>query len=391
MIRRMICTFAMLLLFLLLCGLLLSNCGGTPVDGLPSPQGIESLQVGKDTYCLSEYPGLESGVMLCRIPQGERMPIPVCGKSGCRHRDGSCDGVSLRYLPEECASLSSNVGLFRDRLYFLSLLPEQKLAVISMNPETAERRVELTLEPLSLYHADTPGFNVSGLFHENNLILLYSKDSGEFGEAIHRMVVVNLATGKQKELLRSHFEEQLAGQYMMVLGDPMALGNRLYLFEYGKGSLPDSNPYRPEHRFSQVDLKTGKITQLFRDNFIQTWRIEGEKVFFSDQTENRFKEFDLAAGQWTVMPMEEITGESFYLDDRIVRNSVEFDFDTQESTVSVDFYSRDYAHLDALEYTGELVFLRSTPEALYFRSDKTFLYLDRSEIGSGDLQLKPLG
>ena len=331
-------------------------------------------------------------MMLCRIPQGERRPIPVCGKSDCHHDDSSCDAFYQIFLSEEFSSIRSSVGFFQNRLYTLSLLPERKIAVYSVDPETAERRLELTLDPQEVYDTEIPGIYVSGAFHENSLILLYSK-SGMITSSgpLHRMIVVDLATRKQKELFRSHFDEYIGTQYMTVLSGPMAVGNTLYLLEEGPGSMPDSDEKRPERRFSQMNITTGEVTQLLRDNDLYTWRIEGNKVFFSDQHEKQFKEFDLTTGTLTIIPSdEEIAGESFYLDDLIISITIEYDFDTQTSNTCYDFYSRDYAHIDKLKYSDELVLFLSTDEALYFRNDEGLFYLDRSEIGSNNLKLQLL-
>ncbi len=122
---------------------------------------------------------------------------------------------------------------------------------------------------------------------------------------------------------------------MTVLGDPLVVGNTLYLFEDGKGDLPDSGKTRAEHRFSQLDLTKGAVTQLLRDNELYTWRIEGETVFFFDQNERQFKELDLTA--------------------------------------------------------GELVLFLATEEALYFRSGEEVYYLERSDVGSSHLKPQLLG
>lgn len=357
------------------------------------PQGVEGLMIGGDTYYIGPCPERTDDIMLlCRIPQGECRPIPVCGKSGCQHDDCSCDGFCRTFVSEEFSSLKPSVGFFQNRLYMLSLLPERKIAVYSVDPETAERRLELTLDPQEVYETEMSGIYVTGAFHENYLILLYYQDHGNIGNGpLHRMIVVDLATRKQNELFRSHFDEHIGTHYMTVLGGPIAVGNMLYLLEDGPGSMPDSDENIPERRFSQMNITNGEVTQLLRNNDLYTWKIEGDIVFFSDQHEKRFKEFNLTTRTLTVFPSdEEITGESFYLDDMIIRIAGEFDLNTQTSNTYFVFYSRDYAFIDELEYCGELVLFLSTDEALYFQNDVGIFYLDRSEIGSNNLKLQLL-
>ncbi len=159
--------FAAVLVF----GMLLSSCGKQTIEALPMPQSVEGLRVGDNTYYIGLYPGVQ-GVesMLCCIPKGERMPIPVCGKSGCRHNDADCCAYCLSYSPEESCALSPSVGYFRDRLYTVSLLPERKIGVYSTDLQAAERRLELTIDPQEPLSA----LNVNALFHENRLLLLYT-------------------------------------------------------------------------------------------------------------------------------------------------------------------------------------------------------------------------
>lgn len=352
------------------------------------PQSVEGLNVGNDTYYIGPYPGAQGGGQtLCCISKGERRPVPVCGKSGCRHNSSDCGAYYLNYSPDELCSLSSSVGYFQDRLYMVSLLPERKIAVYSVDSATAERRLELTIDPQEVYDTPLSALSVKCLFHENRLLLLYAQGGEQIQGAIHRMIAVDLTTMKQQELFRAHFDECIGTQYMMVLGDPLIVGNTIYLFEDGKGELPDSDKNRSEHRFSQLDLTTGEVRQLLRGNDLYTWRVEGETVFFSDQNEKQFKELDLTTGELRAIPSEgEIVGEAFILNGLIVCVSLDLNFETQETIACFDFYSRDYAHIDRLEYPGELVLFLATEEALYFRSGEDVYYLDRGDIGSNHLK-----
>lgn len=387
--------FQILSLFLavLVLSIFLSGCRKETIAGLPMPQSVEGLNVGDVTYYVGPYPGAQGGgQMLCCIPKAERMPVPVCSKSGCQHNGSDCGAYYLNYSPEELCSLSSSVGFFGDRLFTVSLLPERKIAVYSVDPATAERRLELTLNPQEVYDDPLSNLAVYSLFHENELILLYTRSSENTNGPIHRMVCVNLTTMREQELFRSHFDEAIGTQYMTVLGNPLIVGNMLYLFEDGPGSLPDSDNHRTEHRFSQLDLATGEVNQLLRDNDLYTWRIEGETVFFSDQHEKQFKELDLATSELRVIPSDgEIIGSAFILDDLIVCVSLDFNFETQETTACFDFYSRDYAHIDRLEYPDELVLFLATEEALYFRGGEEVYYLERNDVGSNHLKPQVLG
>lgn len=420
-----------LLLAVLVLGIGLSGCGRSkaPVEGLPMAQilcGIKAPQ-GYFFTCLGDS---IDDVFVCSIPLGQRTPVPVCKKAGCSHDSPDCDSYIVGKWGDSGSVGNSNLGYFRDRVYFCSAV-DSGFTLCSIDPTTWERRQELVL-PEGPMEAAPWGVRVRCLFHENYLVLLYSykAPSGEeLPTDINRqyIYIVDLPTLEARSSFKTFLDTHIpSGWKDNPDGEPDIYAS-VYSFRYAEGSKLYADGIYPyyEKQFGreqavfrncvfELDLDTGKVTEAtgypasyayvedgtlyyVEDKPDELKLIDGIEMYVpSSQEDGAFKERDIKTGKERTIPHKMIgTRIAVYLDDLIIVECVpayhaSWDVDVLAET-EYHFFTRDYQAIDVLK-TADLDLRLVTDDCLYFRNweRKTDYYLDLNRIGSGNLELTPV-
>ena len=310
-------------------------------------------------------------------PEGDTAFYPLCGKPNCAHTNADCNA----WLHG-----GSGLGYHKGRLYAVTAAEEGDCcgALVSLDPTGENRRDELAIP--SIHYSDgTSGCAAYFRFHEDKLICFLEASAEEpYEEQINKILIVDLDTMKTAEpftpLLSRHarvgFDAQIAGDHI-----------------YARTELPMQDG-STELWMMELDMDSGKTAQLERAEQTSTWYAENNRLY-AFKASDGFEEYDLQTGksQNCGLPVAELQA-AVWSGDLICGIGTRSE-DLQETTIY--FFNREYELLDQIHLTDgimpcyygkDLILLRSRNDPTIGRPTH---WLDRSAIGSGKLELRPIG
>lgn len=313
-------------------------------------------------------------------PSGENAFYPLCSKPDCKHNDQNCNAYIGRGIP--C------FGYFDHALYSVNL-PSNSNAIelMKLNLDGTDHQIVATVDLSSFKN---PGY--SFCFHHGKL-LIYLDANPELSveQQENHLIVLNLSDYSQTEPF---------AEYLQTAGLPVFY----WFFQdklYGYGSR-DKNPSAMEDQlFLEMDAVSGEVDNPlsgFVDGFYATdttwYYFEANPSDYGRAIEGvipGFREYDLESG--TIkdcgMPVEDIQYALYDEEFIYARSFAPSTFDKNET---VYFLSRDYKLLDQIELKDGLYFGAATSDRILIADHDIgpVYYLDKSDIGSHALELKPI-
>jgi len=320
------------------------------------------------------------GNVLFFCPSGENAFYPLCGKPDCKHIDQNCNACIGRSLP--C------LGYFDHALYSVDLSRMGgEIELIKMNMDGTEHQVVATVDLSSF---NNPGYMFR--FHHGKLLIYLSANPKlPEEEQKNHLIVLNLSDYSKTEPFAEYLQTAGFPYFEWFFRDKL----------YGFGSK-DKNPSAMEDQlFLEMDAVSGEVANPlsgFVNGFYATdttwYYFEANPSDFGRTLEGvipGFREYDLKSG--TIkdcgMPVEEIQHAMYDEEFIYARSFAPSTFDKDET---VYFLSRDYKLLDQIELKDGLYFGAATSDRILIaaRDMGPVYYLEKSDIGSHALELKPI-
>ena len=364
---------------------------------IPAKQSIISLNaaIAEDgtVYYMADS-------LICRFDREQNDFVPVCDRQGCAHDAADC--------PARLGKDAANgfLSLRERRLWFADREPSGVVALYSLDPESCERKQELELPKID---TDLPGTLDVGVVCNDlgDLFLIqvwpsYFPDVSlqELPESsrMQRVILFDPQTGETTEPLTELVGENYGGFYsefgpFAKFGDTLyAMQNRPYLNEEEK------NPHNDWERILiRVNCKTGELKRT---------RVEASSTAFSGlcitetallyvRYDGDFVELDPETGEKRVFASPAERAVIARYDDQYITLETHRQYDehgNESGTAPIVFLDREYRKLDEIVLPDRIYPMINTADRLYVGRGETIVgWLDKSQIGSGKLELIPLG
>lgn len=304
--------------------------------------------------------------------RGDSTFYPLCNKPNCKHSDSNCN-----------AFCGTELGYYNNALYTMDFSGFQGLQLIKMNLDGSDHQVVAELDPSE----GTGSMSFLCAFHHGKFFLLSEPtDDMPLDQQQYRLIVVNLADGSKSEPAAEYFNTE------------KDVPNRFWYYKdklYGIASGKDK-----ALSLIEIDTATGTTKAMDVERTSSFYATDSTLYYLvanagnANQTSERsdpgFREYDLESG--TVkdcgLPAEGIINADY--DEDYIYAGGNYSNDGQEFTLYL--LSRDYKLVDQIELTGGLGVAAVTSDRIYFSGMDHCItcYLDKSQIGSGNLQLIPI-
>ena len=373
--KRSICSLlAVLLLTLTACG------GGKPVPAntnadlhpeAASQGRADMLETADGVYSVwTNESGRRLIQMIYFCPAGESTFYPLCSKPDCRHDDENCNayaGIAFGYCSGYLYTAVKN-------------LPQQRYDVVRMNPDGTERTV-VTRVPCP---SDAGG--VTARFHGGKLYLAFLPNAARpLEEQIPRVVVVDLETLEQAEPFAELFTT--GGDYALFF--ECFNGDKAYISGAFRGEALDDGA--ESYPFIELDAAAGTYRRLFDLPNCVPW-VEGDTCYYVEYGE-KCVERDLTTGEEQTFDFPESGDGAWAIYDKdYVYLMGEEDAD---GATTLYILTRDYELVDEIRLANGESLNNVSSRRLLFANDSSVIppycaYLDKSQIGSGNLELQPI-
>ena len=382
--------------------LLLTSCA-------PELTGAQ-IKVPPSAYCgLDETGWLIRDETLLQWNEDALDFLPLCRREGCVHQDRSC----LAYVPKCEGQDDRGVCLHNGRLYFIAATEDGAPAIYSADPQTLERRLEYKLPQAPKLTGVTNAGARYEFLDDCVLILIeadYDPDASFESipeeSRVQQLKLLDLSTGELTEIRSDALLENCDGCY-----------NRCYQFQMIDGVLycelnvpvwneDPKNPYRIiQYELLRLEPSSGrdKRTPLGKagEEYIG-FTVTVSKLLYV-QPGGDFVELDLDSGKKKLIdcPVENASYADY--DDRWILLESDAPVDVSgnwepEEPVVWYFFDRDYQLADQIalpfRYQKLCPLNRCTGTRIFFQDMETNQlagYLDKTMIGSGKLELIPMG
>lgn len=369
---------------LVLIMLLLSGCAREPDPVVPTEQGGSC----RDSIELSTGFYYRNGNLLMRQQPGELAFSPLCADPACTH-----DGPDCAAWFENPGSALSDLGWFHDRIW-LVVKEQNTNTCYSVDPISGARSREFVLPQAEPAGTRAHG-DVGCRFTESYLAVFQAPGrSVPVEEGMERLFVVKLDDHTVTEPFAEILEEQIHGTYPQILNDGQVLGDKLYF----SASFPTQNidpmgETDTVFRAVILDLKKGSF-EIIRDWDEQQWCTDGKVLLYYNQANRTLCTWDLENKTESATPLPDFLKDS---DAFITSYDSEYLYLIEFPQTIFDdsnlyIFSRDYTLLASLVLPAERTLAYDTEQRLYIKQPDGPIefYLDKADIQSGNVELKPI-
>ena len=323
--------------------------------------------------------GSSSRSLIYFCSRGEDTFVPLCGKPNCSHHDENCnawfgDGQA------EC------FGYYNGALYAAAFDWDKYLVYrINLDGTGHERVAEVDLSKLDEY-SSVPAFH-----HGKLIVCCEAPQTLPAEEREDHVIVMDLSDYSQKEIGMDYLQEaRLPGPLRWFYKD------KAYELATGDKRLDHA---ASEKKLTELDLTTGEVREALQRPVTGLYMTDATWYFFerdlsrsdpkSEETAPGFREYDVASGSIKEcgLPVEDIIAA--YYDDNYIYACGDY----KNDTYSLYILSRDYKLLNTIELREDMDVVAIASDRVYFFENYSFnfdFYLDKSEIGSHNLELKPV-
>ena len=353
-----------------------------PEDQNQAAPGSTFVETPEGYYyvCGKETPnGFEYFINFC--PRGGDRFRPLCGKPNCSHNDKNCNAW--------CGHSCLDFGYYNGGLYTVEV--SIHINVVRMNLDGTDHRVVATLD-----ESVAENFGLEFKFHHGKLFIWETASSDlpleEQEEQEEHLVVLDLTDYSQKELASDFLRTASLPPYYKFYKD------KLYMRGTGeKETYGDYDPYK--RKLIEVDAVTGEAGVVLPRSINGLYVTDSTWYFFepdltsrgykAENVEPGFREYDPESGtiQDKGLPTEDILN-AFYDEDFIYAGGFPRNNDRDQTLY---FLSRDYKLLDRIELSDIFLYAVASDRVYFYGRDLIIShYIDKSQIGSGELTLVPI-
>lgn len=335
--------------------------------------GLSFFETPEAVYCQ-----MDDKVFFC--PQGGDAFRPLCGKPNCLHDGRNCNAW--------CGW--SEIGYYDGALYAAGTSQEIDggLDIIRMNLDGTDHKVVFTLNDSRLDEK-----TITWTFHRGKLFVLGRDDDiGQpQGEQMDCLLAVDLADYSVSELAADY----LSGARLSELGK--FYKDKLFGLSFDLQTMSDN--------VAEIDIVTGEAHALISEYIGGLYATDSTLYYYvpdvsylgvEQKTDVGFREYDLQSGtvKSCATPLQDIQYVQ-YDEDYVYAGSYPVGEKTEKTRVDrvLYFLSRDYQLVDQIEMNDGLMMAAVTHDKIFFfllSTDCITCYLDRAQIGSGNLQLIPI-
>lgn len=369
----------MLFLTVLLCVLLLWGCASSVAPNLADsresyPFDQYSCQWGHiQTDHASYYIDLSTySPRILVKPNDANKFVPLCGKPNCDHKTKDCNAAcSLNCL-----------GYYKDRLYTVAD-EGMRQVLVSLLPDGTNRRSEMDLNEM----LEKRGMSLTGagcFFHNDKLALMLPRDEDiPFDEQLVHILLIDLGTKEVTEPFADYFDNTIDLGFCN-----RAFQNYIYtdLLYYDKtGSLEDW--------YVEMNMDTGEVRKLYPGVVSPMFNVDETTLYYVEPGEG-FREVDLATCEMKKVGPTDLKLTWSTMDDDYLYGIRDYGGSKdgyEKATLYI--FSKDYQLLEQIELTDHMRPYYIDRDYFYFGYSQTYEmthYLDKSKIGSGNLELIPM-
>lgn len=341
-----------------------------------TPDGYYYMQMKDDANL--------SGGFFYFCPRGGDSFRPLCGKPNCMHADKDCNAF--------VRGGHSTFGYYNGALYAVDWL---RMEVIKMNLDGTDHQVVATI--------DDPKYrecSYQGTFHHGYLfIFFYASDDLPMEEQTDHLVVLNLSDYSQKEI---------ATEFLSTANLELPecyYGDKLYMAGSGDKTQTYENYNIYKEKLFEIDAGTGEVRPILQQPIGAMYATDSTLYYFQPDFEAMgygpgdivpgFRELDVETG--TVkecgLPVEDALWARYDEDYIYALSDTHHNGEDQEESQTLYILSRNYELLDQFELENGLQLRTVASDRIYIRCGYTVsisYYLEKSQIGSGNLQLIPI-
>ena len=351
-------------LFCLLAAAMLFGCGGKP-EAAPaekrrsqaSPR-IDCVETDYGVCFLGKNAGIGRIIYLC--PNDGSEPYVLCNKPNCRHTDENCNAYG-----------GGALGFYDGYLYTV----QDGRQLIRMAQDGTGHETVMIL----------PNSVGGGMYYDAGDRMLYVEAANltlPYEQQRFRFFSIDYRTGAFSELFSAFTEEN----HIDNTGIFQVVGSRFYGLV-----LIRTDAAEIERWIMEFDMETGECRKLFQTTVDSIGAVYGSTLFYFIPGEG-FMEYDLNSGETEKksLPVPDAV-YAFYGEDLIYVLGSE-----NEGDRTLYFLDRSYALVDSVTYPDRESFSFVTGDRLYFSfyigTMSLFdAYIEKSEIGGGQITLKKLG
>ena len=320
-------------------------------------------------------------------PAGEESFFPLCNKPNCTHGNKDCNAYG-----------GWAIGYYNGYLYSVQDDPDMTQTdhlLIRMDPD-GNNHTEILKLPWERYADGSMHSSCDWFFCKNRLIISSAANFTQpLEEQIHHLYVVDLDTLKITE----PFAVLLSAPRTQIGVLRQFVDDLFYtVVEFPKGSGQTAMENQTYDRWLyELNLETGGSRPLLCMDGILTWTVRDGTVYYLEN--GAFCEQNLESGEVVRydVPIEDAWWAGWDADVVYVmgHGSGKQFLNVIDEKHTLYFFDREYHLIDQVELTDYL-FLGFVSEHYLLFSDNRAVnpvsyYLDKSQIGSGKLELQPLG
>ncbi|MBQ1410696.1 MAG: hypothetical protein IIY94_05410 [Oscillospiraceae bacterium] len=340
-----------------------------PADRSQSLRTVGFVETGEGCYyvgskTMSSGGGRGKFIFFC--PRGENNWYILCSKPECKHKDENCNAYAG----------SGWFGYYDGALYTINDALDC-FHVVKRNLDGTDHQIVATVDL-----KQRGGYE--GAFHHGRFLLRTANDGLEGAENLpDYLIAVDLADDSQTEPLAEYLQTE-----------KLPLDTRRFYKDKVYGWGLEADPTMTELDLASGAVKKrdiGYITGLYATDSTLYYYLPEESEVDGKKLEAGFWEYDLESktAKYCGLPVEGATCAT-YDEDYIYADTLS---NLDESRM-IYILSRDYQVLDQIELDGDSDLAAATSDRLYFECYSPQImvryYLDKSQIGSGSLQLIPM-
>lgn len=324
------------------------------------------------------------GILFC--PRGSDTFIPLCAKPNCKHDDENCDAYAGSML---------SFGYYDGAFYYMDIhwldtvepVNNDCYDLVKMNLDGTNHHTVGTVD-LTGY----PPSTIRCIYHGGKLFLLLQADLDlPLEEQVDHLLVVDLTDGSVTEPAEDFIQKAGLPHFLSLYRDKL----------YGWGN--EQKHYylcAPEDLgLLEINTLTGEVRTPLPQRSSRFYVTDATWYYYvaeESETEAQpagFYEYDLKSGTIREYgkPIEDMSGPRWDEDFIYTYRRFQVD-DIGKQALTMYVLSRDYKLLDQVEIEPGVNYLCAASDRILFcsRAFDRLYYVDKSEIGSGGLTLKPM-
>ncbi|MBQ1409753.1 MAG: hypothetical protein IIY94_00540 [Oscillospiraceae bacterium] len=297
-------------------------------------------------------------------PRGEATWYPLCNKPNCQHKDKNCNAYIGGYFGYYDGALYTT----DDRM--------GSIDVVKMNLDGTDHQVVANVKL-----KQRGGYE--WMFHHGKFLLRSNNFNFQIEEMPDYLIILDLADGSQTEPLDEYLQTEKLPTFFDYYYKEKVFG-------YGQ----NNDPSLTEFDMATGEIKKrdiGNITGFYATDSILYYYLPKENEVDGKKLEAGFWEYDLESetAKYCGLPAEDIAWISYDEDYIYAGTSV-----NPEEDEVLYILSRDYKVIDRIELEKGCNYAAAASDRLYFATNNLTklenYYVDKSQIGSGNLQLIPM-